>query len=73
MTEFTYELPTDKDFYNGVKTMANAMTILLYKEELCEILNNGHCEIYDTGQFSQKRWNATGVKIQFYVPMDVYS
>ncbi len=73
MTEFTYELPTDKDFYNGVKAMVNAMTILLYKDELSEILNSGHCEIYDTGHFSQKRWNATGVKIQFYVPMDVYS
>ncbi len=53
--------------------MINAMTIMLYKDELCELLDKGHCEIYNTGAFSHKRWDATGVKIHFYVPMDVYS
>lgn len=73
MADFTYILPSDKDFYNGVKTMVNGMSVLMYKEELRELLNNGHCEIYDTGQFSHKRWDATGVKILFYTSMEIYS
>ena len=73
MADFTYILPPDKDFYNGVKTMVNGMSVLMYKEELRELLNNGHCEIYDTGQFSHKRWDATGVKILFYTSMEIYS
>ncbi len=73
MTEFTYVLPSDKDFYNGVKTMVNSMPLLMYKDELKELLSNGRCEIYNTEQFSQKRWNATGVKIFFYTSMDIYS
>lgn len=73
MTDFTYELPSTTSFLNGVKTFLKGMPIVKYKEELIEILDYTRCEFDDTGQFSNKRWNATGLNIRFFLPMSVYS
>ena len=68
MTDFTYELPSTTSFLNGVKTFLKGMPIVKYKEELIEILDYTRCEFDDTGQFSNKRWNATGLNIRFFLP-----
>ncbi len=73
MTDFTYELPSPEVFLNGLKTFVNSMLVIKYKEELKEILDFARCEFDNTNQFSGKRWDATGLNIRFYLPMNIYS
>lgn len=73
MTDFTYELPLPEVFLNGLKTFVNSMPVIKYKEELKEILDFARCEFYNTNQFSGKRWDATGLNIRFYLPINIYS
>lgn len=73
MADFTNELPSNKAFYDGVKAMISTMTIPGLKNDLSELLSNGCCELVDTGSFSKKRWNATGVIVRINVLMPVFS
>ncbi len=73
MADFTYELPSNKAFYDGVKAMVSTMTKPGLKDVLSELLSNGSCELVDTGSFSKKRWDATGVIVRINVSMQVFS
>ncbi|MBO7143819.1 MAG: hypothetical protein J6W13_03230 [Salinivirgaceae bacterium] len=73
MAEFTYELPSEASFYEGVKAIVKAMVPSEFKNDLTELLSNGVCELSDTGKFSEKRWNANGVVVRINVSMDVFT
>ena len=73
MAEFTYELPSNIVFFEGVKAMVKTMKSSELKNDLLLIFNNGNCELVDTSRFSGKRWDATGVIVRINIPMQVFS
>lgn len=73
MAEFSYELPSSDDFYEGLKVMVKSMKSSGLKDDLSLLLNYGNCELVDTSHFSGKRWNATGVIVRINTQMKVFS
>ncbi|KWW28798.1 MAG: hypothetical protein AUK63_1751 [bacterium P3] len=71
MSEFTYEWPNAEDFYAGVRAVVQSQ--YSYEKELCSLVDIGHCDFYDTTDFSRNRWNAYYAEVHFFIPIDAYS
>lgn len=72
MSDFSYELPDDKEFFNAV------MTVLKLDPKYkgygyYSILCDGYCEIFASSTYSQKRWDAMYTTVNFYVSQDVFA
>ena len=72
MSEFTYELPDNKSFFNTVTTILKSDPKYAgYK--YYNIVKDGYCEISDTSKFSGKRWNAMYTSVNFYISQNAYA
>ena len=72
MSEFTYELPDNKSFFNTVTTILKSDPKYAgYK--YYNIVKDGYCEISDTSNFSGKRWNAMYTSVNFYISQNAYA
>lgn len=72
MSDFTYELPEDKVFFDAVMSIL-AHDIQYRDTGYYHLLRDGYCEISDSSTFSQKRWNAMYTTVNFYIPQDVFA
>ena len=66
MSEFTYELPPDKDFY---KTLVEYIDHKGHSD-INEILKTASMSFKPTSDFTQKLWNTYWCSIIFYVPVN---
>lgn len=72
MSEFTYELPDNKSFFNTVTTILKSDPKYAgYK--YYDIVKDGYCEISDSSKFSGKRWNAMYTSVNFYISQNAYA
>lgn len=71
---FTYKLPNNEAFYNAMKIIALSMNMPQdEKDKLQRFLDVGCCEITNTGNFSEKRWNAYNANVNIFIPLDRYA
>lgn len=66
MTDFTYEIPNEEDYFSTLLKLLEVRG----EKELRNLLEGAECSIYTTNNFSESRWNAMWTKIQFAVPIE---
>ena len=66
MSDFTYEKPDEKKYFQAVIKVLEGK-----KKALATKLKLGKCTISNSSNFSQKRWNGMQTTVYFYVPVDV--
>lgn len=72
MSEFTYELPDNKSFFNTVTTILKSDPKYA-GHKYYDIVKDGYCEISDSSKFSGKRWNAMYTSVNFYISQNAYA
>jgi len=65
MSEFTYELPSEKDFYKTLLDYINHKG----DKDVAQILKTASMSFKPTSDFTQKLWNTYWCSIIFYVPV----
>lgn len=65
MSEFTYELPSEKDFYKTLLDYINHKG----HNDIAQILKTTSMSFKLTSDFTQKLWNTYWCSIIFYVPV----
>lgn len=70
---YTYELPDSKAFYDAIKIVALSIPQpQTMKNKLQRFFDAGRCEVINTGKYSGKRWDALGLNINIFIPIDRY-
>lgn len=71
MDEFTYEQPSNEDFYRVVLSILK--DDLLIDNSIYETIKTGYCELSYSTTYSKKRWDAFSATVYFYLPQEIYA
>jgi len=63
---FNYSLPDEESFYSTLIDWLEHKG----KEQISDLLKDGKCVFNTTNSYSHMRWNAYGVKLYLYLPMN---